>query len=117
MNELTAKQRKFLEKNAQPLSALVQVGGAGLTEEQVKNIGNVIASHELIKVKYNLIKALATTEDKSEVNESRKKLDDEIAAKTNSIHVRTIGNVAIFYRASEKEDQRKFEKELNKLSK
>lgn len=117
MIKLNAKQRKFLERCAQPMSALVQIGGAGLTEEQVKNITNVIDSHELVKIKYNFIKSLAATEEKAEVNESRKNLDDEISQKTDSVHVRTIGNAAIFYRPAKKEEDRKFEKRLEKLSK
>lgn len=117
MIKLNAKQRKFLEKCAQPMSALVQIGGAGLTEEQVKNITSVIDSHELVKIKYNFIKSLAATEEKAEVNESRKNLDDEISQKTDSVHVRTIGNAAIFYKPAKKEEDRKFEKRLEKLSK
>ena len=53
MIELTSKQRKFLEKNAQPLSPLVQIGGAGVTAEQIKQIDSLIAIHELIKIKFN----------------------------------------------------------------
>ncbi|MDY2843961.1 MAG: YhbY family RNA-binding protein [Treponema sp.] len=117
MTTLTSKQRKFLEKNAQPLSALVQVGGAGLTEEQVKNISSVIDSHELIKIKYNFIKSLAAVSEKAEVNENRDNLDREISEKTGAVHVRTIGNVAIFYKPAKKEDDRRFEKELKKLGK
>jgi len=117
MIELNAKQRKFLEKNAQPMNALVQVGGAGLTDEQIKHIKNVLASHELIKVKYNVIKSLAGASERSEIKESRNELDNEIEEKTNSTHVRTIGNVAIFYRAAEKPEDREYEKGLLKLSK
>lgn len=117
MIELNAKQRKFLEKSAQPLSALVQIGGAGLTDEQVKNIGNVVDAHELVKIKYNFIKSLAATEEKAEVNESRKNLDNEIQKKTGAVHVRTLGNTAVFYKPAKKEEDRKFEKQLAKLAK
>ncbi|MBQ0051045.1 MAG: YhbY family RNA-binding protein [Treponema sp.] len=117
MIELTAKQRKFLEKKAQPLSALVQVGGAGLTEEQVKNINNIFKSHELIKIKYNVIKSLAMAEERAEVADARNTLDSDIEQNTNSTHVRTIGNVAIFYKAAEKADDQEFEADLKKLAK
>ena len=53
MIELTSKQRKYLEKEAQPLSPLVLIGGAGLTDEQIKQITTVLKDHELIKVKFN----------------------------------------------------------------
>ena len=56
MTELTSKQRKVLEKFAQPMSALVQIGGAGLTEAQVAQIDRCLADHELIKVKFNEFK-------------------------------------------------------------
>ncbi len=114
MIELTSKQRKVLEKFAQPLSALIQIGGAGLTEEQVKHINTLIASHELIKIKYNILKSLAGSESKEEISQSRHELDSEIEAKTNSTHVRTIGNVAIFYRPAKEAKDRKYEKALSK---
>lgn len=114
MMELTSKQRKVLEKHAQPLSAYVQIGGAGVTEEQIKQISNVINAHELIKIKYNFLKSL---DDKTEINETRKAFDSEISEKVAAVHVRTIGNVAIFYKPAEKEEERKFEKELKKASK
>lgn len=114
MIELTSKQRKVLEKFAQPLSPLVQVGGAGLTDEQIKNIDRIIGDHELIKVKYNIIKSLAASEEKDELKQSRLALDNEIEEKTNSTHVRTIGNVAIFYRAAKEPKDRQFEKALSK---
>ncbi len=102
MIELTSKQRKFLEKTAQPMSPLVIIGGAGLTEEQIKQIQTVIKTHELIKVKFN--------EYKDEKNE----LSAAIQEQTDSTLVRIIGNVAIFYKAAEKVTDRKYEKALLK---
>ena len=103
--EINAKQRKLLEKNAQPLNALVQVGGAGVTEEQIKQISRLLGEHELIKVKFN------------EFKEEKRELSTQIAAKTSSTLVRIIGNVLILYRPAEEAENRKFEKDLNKLSK
>ncbi|MBR0099711.1 MAG: YhbY family RNA-binding protein, partial [Treponema sp.] len=40
--EINAKQRKLLERNAQPLSPLVQVGGAGVTENQIAQISRLL---------------------------------------------------------------------------
>ena len=102
MIELTSRQRKVLEKEAQPLSPLVLIGGAGLTEEQIKQIQTVIKTHELIKVKFN------------EFKDEKKDLSSEIAAQTDSTLVRIIGNVAIFYREAEKPADRKFAKKLAK---
>ena len=103
--DINAKQRKFLEKNAQPLNALVQVGGAGVTENQLAQISRLLGEHELIKVKFN------------EFKEEKRELANDIAEKTQSTAVRLIGNVLILYRPAEESNDRKFEKELDKLAK
>ena len=103
--DINAKQRKLLEKNAQPLNALVQVGGAGVTEEQIKQISRLLGEHELIKVKFN------------EFKDEKHELSNEIAQKTDSTLVRLIGNVLILYRPAKEPNDRKFEKDLNKLEK
>ncbi|MCR4822124.1 MAG: YhbY family RNA-binding protein [Treponema sp.] len=105
MIEINAKQRKFLEKNAQPLNALVQIGGAGVSENQIAQINRLLAEHELIKVKFN------------EFKDEKRELSSEIAEKTDSTTVRLIGNVLILYKAAEEVNDRKFEKELIKLAK
>ena len=96
MIELTSKQRKVLEKYAHDLQPVVIVGGAGVTEGVIQKIDDSIAVHELLKVKFN------------EFKDEKKDLANEIAEKTNSTLVRIIGNVAIFYREAEKEDDRKY---------
>ncbi|MBR4322557.1 YhbY family RNA-binding protein [Treponema sp.] len=103
--EINAKQRKFLEKNAQGLNALVQVGGAGVTENQIAQISRLLEEHELIKVKFN------------EFKDEKRELSNEIAQKTDSTMVRLIGNVLILYRSAKEANDRKFEKDLNKLEK
>lgn len=102
MIELTSKQRKVLEKAAQPMSALVIVGGAGVSEEQIKQIQNVIKTHELIKVKFN------------EFKDEKKELSKMIEEQTDSTLVRIIGNVAIFYKEAKKPEDRKYAKPLSK---
>lgn len=103
--EINAKQRKFLEKNAQGLNALVQVGGAGVTENQIAQISRLLEEHELIKVKFN------------EFKDEKRELSNEIAQKTDSTMVRLIGNVLILYRPAKEANDRKFEKDLNNLAK
>ena len=103
--EINAKQRKFLEKNAQPLNPLVQVGGAGVTENQLAQISRLLGEHELIKVKFN------------EFKDEKQELSAELSEKTGAIFVRLIGNVLILYRPANEEKDRQFEKELNKLAK
>ena len=103
--EINAKQRKILEKNAQSLNALVQIGGAGLTENQISQISRLLEEHELIKIKFN------------EFKEEKKELSEQIAQKTDATFVRLIGNVLILYRPTTEIKNRKFEGELAKLNK
>lgn len=103
--EINAKQRKFLEKNAQGLNALVQIGGAGVTENQISQISRLLDEHELIKIKFN------------EFKDEKRDLSAEISEKTDATFVRLIGNVLILYRPAKEVEDRQFEKELNKLAK
>ncbi|MBR1536833.1 MAG: YhbY family RNA-binding protein [Treponema sp.] len=103
--EINAKQRKFLEKNAQGLSALVQIGGAGVTENQITQISRLLDEHELIKIKFN------------EFKDEKRDLSTEITEKTDATFVRLIGNVLILYRPAKEANDRKFEKDLDNLAK
>lgn len=96
MIELTSKQRKILEKYAHDLQPIVLVGGAGVTEGVTKMVDSSLASHELIKVKFN------------EFKEDKKELAQTLAENCNATLVRIIGNVAIFYREAEKKEDRKY---------
>ncbi|MGI5058720.1 YhbY family RNA-binding protein [Treponema pectinovorum] len=102
MIELTSKQRKLLEKAAQPMSALMIIGGSGLSEEQINQFQNIAKTHEIIKVRFNDFK-----DEKSD-------LSKDLEEKTDSTLVRIIGNVAIFYKQAEKTQDRKYEKLLLK---
>ena len=85
------------------MNALVQVGGAGVTDSQIAQIDRLLGEHELIKVKFN------------EYKEEKNTLSTDIAQKTGSTAVRVIGNVLILYREAEEPEKRRFEKELKKL--
>lgn len=100
MTELSSKQRKILERYAHPLPAAVLIGGAGVTEAQTAHVAHCLADHELIKVKFN------------EFKDDRHALAEQLAAATDALLVRIIGNVAILYRPAEKPDRRRYEKEL-----
>ncbi len=95
MIELTSKQRKFFEKEAHSLSPVVIVGGAGVSDGVIGMVNETLEAHELIKVKFN------------EYKEDKRELSEKIAAETNAVLVRLIGNMAIFYRPAE-EDRRKY---------
>ena len=92
----------MLERHAQPLAAVVQVGQSGLSPEIVNHIQNVMKTNELIKVKFN--------EFKDEKIELMKSLEEQ----TDITVVRIIGNTAILYKPAKEKDKRKFEKELSR---
>ena len=105
MLELNSKQRKFLEKEAHNLSPVVIIGGAGVTEGVINMVVSSIASHELIKVKFN------------EYKDEKTELTEEILESTDTTLVRMIGNVIILYKPAENEENQKYAKQLAKLSK
>ncbi len=102
MIELTSKQRKLLERNAHDLAPVVIIGGAGLTDGVVEMTAKCLAAHELIKVSFN------------EYKDEKDSLSAELAQRCDATLVRIIGNKAIFYKAHQEADKRKFEKLLAK---
>lgn len=95
MIELSSKQRKLLEKIAHNLQPVVIVGGAGVTDGVIAKIDESLNAHELIKIKFNEFK-----DDKFE-------LTNEICNKLDSTLIRIIGNIAILFKPSEKEEDQK----------
>lgn len=93
MIELTSKQRKELEKAAHDLQPVVIVGGAGVTDGLVKMVDNSLIAHELIKIKFN------------EYKDEKIELTNKICEETDATLVRLIGNVAILFRESEKDEE------------
>ncbi len=89
--ELTSKQRKYLEKLAHDLNPVVIVGGAGMTEGVEQMVASTLASHELIKVKFN------------EYKDDKQELTKEVCEKTGATLVRIIGNVAILYKEKDED--------------
>ena len=53
---LTNKEKNYLRKLANPLSAIFQVGKEGLNTNQVKGINDYLEAHEIVKV--SLLKSL-----------------------------------------------------------
>ena len=84
---LTRKQIVFLRGKAHPLSPVVSIGNAGLSEAVLSEIEIALAHHELIKVKLGV--------------DDRHLRDDmcmEITRRTAGDLVQQIGKIAVFYR-------------------
>lgn len=84
------------------MSAVIQVGKYGVSEELVKQIQAAISTKELIKIKFN------------EFKDEKKDLSYEIAEHTDSTVVRIIGNTTILYKEAEKSENRKYASLLSK---
>lgn len=94
--ELKGYQRSYLTKHAHDLKPVVMIGRNGMSDQIIKAVSEALAAHELIKVKF------------IEFKESRYDLAGAIAEKTDSLLVRVIGNVAIYYREQEDKDKRAY---------
>ena len=94
--ELKGYQRSYLTKHAHEVKPVVMIGRNGMSDSVIKAVDEAIAIHELIKVKF------------IDFKESRYDLAKVIAEKTESILVRVVGNVAIYYREHEDKEKRKY---------
>jgi RNA-binding protein len=86
---LSEKQKKHLRRLAHPLSPIVMLGNAGLTDGVVNELDRALTDHELVKVSARIgerdvrNQALAT-----------------LAARTSAELVQRVGHVGVFYRRS-----------------
>lgn len=85
--ELTAAQTRFLRGQAHGLNALLQLGGKGLSDGVVKELGVALDHHELVKVKI-------AADDR----EARQAIVAVLVERTGSALVQQIGHVAVLYR-------------------
>ena len=91
---LTGKQRQFLKGLAHPLSPIVRVGKAGVTDAVVAETKKSLDSHELIKVRIDV-----------DESAERKDLAAQLATATDSQLAATIGKIAILYRQRDEEPE------------
>jgi RNA-binding protein len=89
---LTSKQRQFLKRLAHPLSPLVRVGKAGLTQAVVDETRHALSHHELIKVRIDV-------EDRGE----RRGVMGQLVTDSEAVLVGSVGKVAVLYRAREED--------------
>src|SRR5271167_2340907 len=84
---LSEKQKKHLRRLAHPLSPIVMLGNAGLTDAVVAELDRALTDHELVKVS-------ARVGERS----LRDAALESMAASTASELVQRIGHVGVFYR-------------------
>jgi RNA-binding protein len=84
--QLTGFQRSYLSKMAHPLSPVVMVGGAGVTDAVVDAVKAALESHELIKVKF------------VDHKEEKRDLASQLAEQAHAELVRVLGNMAVLYK-------------------
>jgi RNA-binding protein len=85
--ELSEKQKKHLRRLAHPLSPIVMMGNAGLTDGVVNELDRALTDHELVKVS-------ARVGERDARNEALATL----AARTSAQLVQRVGHVGVFYR-------------------
>jgi RNA-binding protein len=103
--ELSSKQRAFLKKMAHEIDPVVRIGKDGIDDDVIESIANAVKKRELIKVKIL---------QNSEVKVARE-LGNELASKTKSVFVDSIGRILIFFKANNKDG--KITKEFNEFKK
>jgi RNA-binding protein len=85
--ELSEKQKKHLRRLAHPMSPIVMLGNAGLTDGVVSELDRALADHELVKVS-------ARVGDRAARNAALAML----ASRTRAELVQRVGHVGVFYR-------------------
>ncbi len=86
---MNSSVRSFLKAQAHPLKPVVMIGKGGLDQRVIAAMDEALASHELVKVKFQAFK------------DEVRPLAEELATKTSSSLVSIIGFIATFYRESE----------------
>jgi RNA-binding protein len=84
---LSEKQKKYLRRLAHPLSPVVMVGNAGVTDGVVGELERALSDHELVKVSARVGE-----------RDARKEALASLANRTAAEIVQQVGNVGVFYR-------------------
>src|SRR5450631_1815245 len=84
---LSEKQKKYLRRLAHPLSPVVMVGNAGVTDGVVGELERALRDHELVKVSARVGE-----------RDARKEALASLASRTAAEIVQQVGNVGVFYR-------------------
>lgn len=91
---MNSKQRAYLRGLANHLDAIFQIGKSGITDIFTSQISDALEARELIKISV-LETAPASVRD----------LAEDLASKTNSTVVQTVGNKITLYRPRKKDSK------------
>ncbi|MDD3902399.1 MAG: YhbY family RNA-binding protein [Sphaerochaeta sp.] len=86
---MNSSVRSFLKAQAQEYKPVVMVGKGGVDARIITALNEALASHELVKVKFQAFK------------DEKRTLSEDLATQTGSELVSIIGFIATFYRESE----------------
>ncbi|MHB8475523.1 MAG: YhbY family RNA-binding protein [Steroidobacteraceae bacterium] len=84
---LSEKQKKYLRRLAHPMSPVVMLGNAGLTDGVVNELDRALTDHELVKVAARV--GARTARDEALLT---------LASRTSAELVQRVGHVGVFYR-------------------
>ena len=87
---LTGKQKRFLRRKAHNVDPTFQIGKAGVNDNMVDQLVDILENRELIKIHV----LQNNFEDKSD-------LAQEVSQKTNSEIVQVIGSMIVLYKESQ----------------
>jgi RNA-binding protein len=97
MTQLSNSQRQHLRRLAHSLKPILQIGKAGVTEQVRVSVDQVLAAHELVKIKFVGSK------------EEKERLVATLSHQTRCEIVGVIGNTAVLYRQHPQKDKRRIE--------
>lgn len=87
---LTGKQKRFLRSKAHNVDPTFQIGKAGIIDNMVEQLVDILENRELIKIHV----LQNNFEDKND-------LAQEVSQKTNSEIVQVIGSMIVLYKESQ----------------
>jgi RNA-binding protein len=85
--QLNPRQRQHLKALAHPLAPVVQLGAAGVSEGVLRQVGEALHRHELIKIKL----------PKLDDADARVALADELTSASGAARVQLVGRVLVLY--------------------
>ncbi len=84
---LSEKQKKYLRRLAHPMSPIVMLGNAGLTDGVINELDRALTDHELVKVAARV-----------GARDARDEALHTLASRTSAELVQRVGHVGVFYR-------------------